>query len=181
MYLVRPNGNYNILIGDINVAVSHPNSVLVEKSKLDGSANAKGLLDAGFILIEDADKAATLTQEEVKPKKEETVFVAREEETKTSSHIFVRQPEEDKIIVETSKVEEAIVEEPKEELTVVAEELVAEKAVEEVAVVEEKPVPAKVTKTTKATKAVETAKTEETPTEEVVQVTPKTTNKRARK
>ncbi|MNJ90192.1 hypothetical protein D3C87_77860 [compost metagenome] len=174
MYLVKPNGNYNILISDINVAVSHPNSILVEKKKFDSSANAKGLLDAGFILIEDADKVSTLNQEEVETKKEETVFVAREEETKISSGIFVRQPEEDKIIIETPKIEEIIIEDTTT-VEVVVEEPVIEKPIEEVKIVEEKP--AKVAKTTKVAKTVETT---ETPVEEVV-VTPKTTNKRARK
>ena len=127
MYLIKVNGNYNIIINDINVAISstHP-GVLVEDEVFNNSVDAKNLASKGYIIVEKVESAnkatlETITESETKTENAE-IFVAGEQ-PKQPEDVFVKEvPKE--IKVEETKTEEVTIQEEtvtpevKEEVTV---------------------------------------------------------------
>ncbi|MDF2533984.1 MAG: hypothetical protein K0R18_141 [Bacillales bacterium] len=142
MYLVKPNGNYNIVISDIGVTISSNNNILIEKSKIDNSGDARKLIVSNLLLIEDANEKTIKTEDKVEAKADDAkIFVAREEETKVNSEVFVREPKKEVEIVspvveeiKNTEVVEISTEEVKVEVaevvenTKIATKVVAEKA-----------------------------------------------------
>lgn len=159
MYLIKPNGSYNIVINDIGVTISFPNTAVIEKSKYEKSGDIQKLLNSGIILVKELKENETSKVEIEAKTEEEKIFVAREEETKSASNVFVRQPE--KVNVDEPKATKKLEKEEKVEVPVVEEKVEIEKTETEKAEVEAE------SKTDKEVKAKE--------------VTPKSTNKRNKK
>lgn len=94
MYVVKPNGNYNIILNDIGISIQATGEITIEKSTIDNSIDAQNLIKANLLLVEDfkSEKVKKIKQEK-EVKNEDTVFVAREEATEINKNIFVREPE----------------------------------------------------------------------------------------
>lgn len=163
MYNVKVNGNYNVLINDINVYVSpnHVNGVDIDEKAYKTSKDIQSLVKAGIIVVNPAGSKEAKTEAKaakVEEPKKERAFVREVAAPEAPKDIFVAQPKEETIVVEETKVEEPKAEEKVEEVkvetktskeekvevTVKAEKTTTKKA--------EKPAAKKSTKNTKSKK-----------------------------
>lgn len=100
MYRIKPNGNYNLVIADINVSI---NAIQVEgkevdKKLFDSSSDAKRLVDSKLLLVEDANvakKQAAQTKVD-KDSNKEKVFVVEGSLNETPSGVFIKDVPENK-------------------------------------------------------------------------------------
>lgn len=151
MYRIKPNGNYNLVIADINVSINavQTEGILIEKELFDMSSEAKKLVDSKLLLVEDADtvKKQAAQPNKNKEKNTEKAFVVQGKTNKSPEDVFIKEVNENKdknsIKVEqvdslTKEVKDdiatkAVVAEPK------GEDTVEEKQVESKVQVEETP------------------------------------------
>lgn len=94
MYRVKANGNFNLIISDINVSIpaTQLDGILVEKEKFDASGDAQKLLNAKLIVVEDAKSGKKQTQPTAKQKGDKA-FVVEHNEDKKAENVFVREPD----------------------------------------------------------------------------------------
>lgn len=142
MYRIKTNGNFNIVINDIKVAVSSANinGILVEKEKIDNSKDAKKLIASKFLIVEEENNILVEKKQQSKNKNsnEKTVFVTEGNSNTNPDDVFVRQPERK---VEATKVEEISSKEQEEAISFDAPAIVAEINIETTPeIVEEKEV-----------------------------------------
>ncbi|AEO93418.1 gp158 [Bacillus phage G] len=170
MYLVKSNGNYHIVISDIDVSISPLQSVEIEDNVFENSSHAKDLLDNKFIVAEKVTKLPKVEEKkktEVKKEKAE-VFVAREtKKVEEVENVFVAEVKEAKT--------KAKAEVGAEQEVITKEEVSKEETKAEV-----KPV-AKKTEVKKAEPIKEEAKVEATEEEKTTKKTVTRRNTRAKK
>lgn len=129
MYRIKTNGNVNLAINDIKVALSASNvdGMLVSKEKIDNSKDAQRLIASKLLIVEEALSASVEKKQTPKVKNSSaTVFVTEGSSNTNPSDVFVRQPERK---VEVAQVQEVASKLP-EEVFVDAPAIVAEVNVE---------------------------------------------------
>lgn len=157
MYNVKVNGNYNVLINDINVYVSttHVHGVDINEKAYKSSKDVQSLLKAGIIIVNPAGskEAKATTKAVVVEAKSEKAFVKEVAVQTVPENVFVAQPAEEVVKVEETKVEDVKVEETKEvEVPATEEKKVVAKAEKAPVKKAEKPATKKSNKNTKGAK-----------------------------
>lgn len=111
MYRIKPNGNYNLVIADINVSInaSKTEGILIDKKLFESSSDSKRLVDSKLLLVEDAN-VATKQAAQTKVNKEtnkEKAFVVNGSVNETPSDVFIKEVSDNKSkkSVEIEKVE----------------------------------------------------------------------------
>lgn len=127
MYNVKVNGNYNVLINDINIYVSysHVNGVDITKELHDSSKELKKLVKSGILQVsltsaKETASAKTKVDDKKKEDHKEKVFIREAEVTTNPEDTFVALPKEEKVLEETKAVENEEILEVTEEVKVLS-------------------------------------------------------------
>jgi hypothetical protein len=110
MYKITANGKHNILLSDIGVRFSYPQSVVITEKQYNDSLQLKAFVQHGIVVVElIVDKDTKKNEDTINDSVEQTVFVKEGNPLYDNSGSFIKQVDENDE-VETQKEENIKVE-----------------------------------------------------------------------
>lgn len=116
MYTLKVNGNYNVLVNDINVYVSPTMSPVINQEQLDSSANLRKLVDNGIIVVSSSTDVVVENKisDSTPIYQDGSAYVKGEQPVGNPEGVFVANPKGVGEKIEQQKEEEVTVEEVNE-------------------------------------------------------------------